>query len=90
MAARGQPPRTYAAIDKEGNEDRLFLRRHRAQIGDEIVKVVVGHSRIKLESHRRLELGAVLALTPRDGALDLRIRPSDNALLSMRRDVTRD
>ncbi len=41
--------------------------RRRAQIGDEIVEVVVGHSRITLESHRRLELGAVLALTPQNG-----------------------
>ena len=31
------------------------------------------HSRIKRETHRRLELRAVLALAPRDGTLDLRI-----------------
>ncbi len=51
-----------AALPKGSAAERLFLRRHRAQIGDKIIEVAVSHSRIKLVSHRRLELGAVLAL----------------------------
>src|SRR5262249_29758663 len=61
-----------------------FLRGHRPQISNEIVKVTIGHSRIKWEAHRRLKLGPVFALAPRDGALDLRIGPGANALLLVR------
>src|SRR6516164_11288163 len=66
-----------------------FLRGHRPQISNEIVKVTIGHGRIKWEAHRRLKLGPVFALAPRDGALDLRIGPGANALLLVRGDVAR-
>src|SRR5215472_14483687 len=66
-----------------------FLRGYGPQISNEIVKVTIGHGRIKWEAHRRLKLGPVFALAPRDGALDLRIGPGANALLLVRGDVAR-
>ncbi len=51
--------------------------------------VVVSKKGLVLHAPQSAELGAVLALAPRDGALDLSIRPGADALLPMRRDVTR-
>jgi hypothetical protein len=50
-------------------EDTVW--RHRAQIGDEIVKVVVGHSRVKLESHRpsRLRISPSLSFSSKSRPL---------------------
>src|ERR1019366_2666505 len=53
-----------------------FPRRQRPQPGDDVVEIAVGHFGIEAETHRRLELAAVLVDTLRYRTLDLGIGPA--------------
>src|SRR5262245_49897239 len=76
---------TASANESEGS----LLRRHGPQISDDRVQVGRRHSGIIAITHRRLQLGAVLAEALRDRALDVLVGPGANTFLLVRRDVAR-
>src|SRR5262249_43205175 len=65
----------------------LLLRRHRPQIGDDRIEILLAHARIPGEAQRRQQLAPVLADALRDGAFDLGIAPAADACAVMLRDT---
>src|SRR5947208_189260 len=76
------PPKRLPASKScmNGRQAQSLLRRHRAQVGDEGVEIVVGHVLVELEAHRRFQARAIAAHAIGDRTFDFRVGPRADPL----------